>query len=318
MRCKKQMVSLSCVDTDDSTYRITTETALDDLIVSIDRTGLIHAPFLVENQPSIYIPVSGFRRICACRQLNWSCIEANIIEAETEPLIPAKLAIADNSLQRPLNIIEQSRAYQLLYRCIDDDEMVVKIARELKLQSSASLIRKIKPLCSLSPSVQDGILSDAISMPVAIEMKDLEADATESFARLFNQLRISLSKQRQLLSMAKEIASREIISVADVICDDDIQAVLADSHLDRPQKAARILFILKKRRFPEITRKEQEFEHNIQQLKLGQHIKLIPPAHFEGPAYTLSMQFNGLDELKDRMIALERILNHPALIKILN
>ncbi|MDD4072222.1 MAG: ParB/RepB/Spo0J family partition protein, partial [Desulfobacterales bacterium] len=279
--------------------------------------GLLNVPFLMACQPSGYVVISGFRRIEACRQLGWTRIEANLVEPETSPLTCAKLAITDNSFQRPLNLIEQSRACHLLCRHIRGAEQMAETARSLNLPVALSLIKKIEPLCQLPPAIQDGILSDTISMPVAVELGSLETDAAECIAQLFNELKISLSKQRQVLSMVTEIAAREKISILDVINDPQFQSILSDDDPDRTQKASHLLFFLKKRRYPEITRVENEFKKNIHQLKLGNQIKLIPPPHFEGSTYTLSLQFSSLAELQERNESLVQMINHPILKNIL-
>jgi len=317
MKYNKQLVSLSSVNMDDLTWRITTETDVEDIARSIACIGLLNVPFLMECQPSVYVVISGFRRIEACRKLGWTQIEANLVQPETSPLTCAKLAITDNSFQRSLNFIEQSRACHLLCRHIQDAEKIVETARTLNLPCALSLIKKIETLCQLSLPIQQGILFDTISMPVAVELGKLGTDAAECIAQLFNQLKISLSKQRQLLSMVTEIAAREKISILDVMNGTQIQSILSDDDLDRSQKGSQILFFLKKRRYPEITRVENEYKKNIHQLKLGNQIKLIPPLHFEGSIYTLSLQFRSLAELQQRNESLVQMMNHPILKNIL-
>jgi hypothetical protein len=44
----------------------------------------------------------------------------------------------------------------------------------------------------------------------------------------------------------------------------------------------------------------------------------MPPKHFEGMTYTISIRFDNLSELKHLNEKLEKIIHHPGLGKILD
>ncbi len=323
-------VRLSCADSEDRTYQITTKTSVDDLTCSIKSMGLMCPPLLINRkseignskvglsdsahcpQPGAFTIVSGFRRIAACRSLGWSDIDARVLNSDTQKLDCVKFAITDNAFQRPLNLIEMSRAVYMLSGFFKNDKKLAEAASALGILTNPSLARKLKGVCLLPGVIQDGVLSDTISLSMALELGKLEADAGVAFARLFETLKLSLNKQREIITRSMEIALREDISILNVIMGDDFQSILNNEDLDRNQKARNIRFYLKQRRFPAITRTETAFEALVKQLNLGSNVILKPPTDFEGTVYNLNLSFKDLKELKECRVSLEKIIQNSA------
>jgi ParB family chromosome partitioning protein len=308
-------VKLSNVNLKDPTFRITTRTDVEDLIDSIRHLGLLHPPVLKKNSLG-YIIISGFRRIAACRDLGWTEIPAKILDSSLDMLKCAKFAIAENAFQRPLNLIETSRALKLLADLIQDRKFLVESASGLGLPLSSGVVDKLEQLCQLPWSIQEGILADTISMPIALELGGFESDVGHSMVKLFNHLKVGLNKQRELILFLKEIAMREDTDIKNVLEERKIREILANSDLDRPQKSQKIRTYLRQRRFPSIVEAEENFAKLTKQLELGKEIKLTPPKDFEGTTYTLTLRFSSLNDLRKLKARLDRIIRNPILVKI--
>jgi len=320
MNYKEQIVETGSIDLQDATFRITSETRVDNLARSIEAVGLINPPFLIR-KASHFIVVAGFRRIFACqargRSTRQSGISARILDADTDSLACAKLAIADNASERNLDLVEESRAYAMLAGFFPNDPDRARAAASLGLSDNPSRIKKIEAVCSLPPSIQDGILANTISLNVALELAEFPREATTRFSDLFNKLKLSINKQRELILYIKEISIIENKPVAEVIGDERIQSILNDTDIDGNLKTRRIRTHLKQRRFPEITRAENDFQESLKLLRPGKGIKLIPPAHFEGTEYELSICFSSLEELKVRQETLDKLIRNPTMADIL-
>jgi ParB family chromosome partitioning protein len=317
MRFKQKIVKLSLIDSKDDSLRITTQINVDQLMDSIDCVGMLNLPLLVEKKIGYKI-VCGFRRIEACRQLNWADVEVRVLESGTKQLECVRYAILDNSLQRPLNLMEQSRSIHLLSPFFKEVSVLGKELSILGLPDNPSIVKKIKSLCHLSESMQNGILSDTISLGMALELGRLHQDAGEGFAKLFGKLKLSLNKQKEILILIKEISYREDIPILQVIKNDRVQKILTNEDLDRNQKIRKIRIYLKQRRFPALTAAENKFQNHLKKLKLGKGTKLIPPDNFEGTTYMLKLFFKNLTELKDRQSSIDALIKNPSLKKILD
>ena len=305
-------INLASIDLEDNTFRITTDTRIEDLILSIKSVGLLNPPILIKKTSGFQI-ISGFRRISACLSLGMAEIPARIVDSDRKKLECVKFAITENSLQRTLNLIEQSRSFYMLSGFYKDNDHLAGAASVLGLPDNPSIINKIKKICKLSRDIQNGVLSDTISLSMALELEMLEKDEGSAFAVLYEKLKLSLNKQREILTHIKEIAIIENISIINLLTKSHLREIADDKDLDRSQKINKIRLYLKQRRFPEITRAEKELEIKIKKLKLGSNMKLIPPKNFEASAYSLNLQFASIEQLQENKTELEKIIKNPIL-----
>jgi len=309
-------VPLGRINSQDDTYRISTRTSVDDLLASIAHEGLLNPPLVIQ-QPSDFRIVSGFRRIAAFNELGLQEITIRILKPDLSSLHCLRLAIADNSFQRPLNLIEASRSLQKLSAFFNTGQGLSESAATLGLPSNPSVIKKLKNLCQLPESIQSAIIADTISLSMAGELEKMPTNFAIDLAQLFNEFKLSLNKQREILTLIKEIARRDSISEQAVLEDRQLQDIILDQDLDRGQKVRELRAYLRQQRFPQIVKAEANFENQRKQLNLGHDIKLIPPKEFEGTTYTVNLSFSSITQLKALHSKLDRILKHPGLKNII-
>jgi ParB family chromosome partitioning protein len=317
MRFREKIVNLSQIDFSDDAFRITTEKQVDDLMRSINHVGIMHLPLLLKKETT-YTIVCGFRRIEACRRLNWFKLEAMILEADTMRLKCIKYAITDNAFQRPLNLIEKSRSIEMLFDFFKDINRLSEELSVLGLSEHPSMIKKLKGICQLPEPLQNSILSNTISLSMLLELAGMSWDDAKDFITLFNTLKLSLNKQREIVTMVKEIAIREDKSILQVIEESHLKKILMNEDLDKNQKAHNIRIYLKQRRFPSIAVIEKSYEKYRQKLNLKSGFKLIPPINFESSTYTLQLSFNNMTQLKGLKTAFDAIMENPSLKKIVD
>jgi ParB family transcriptional regulator, chromosome partitioning protein len=303
-------VGFSNINFENPTFQITTDRDPSPLKRSVQGIGLITPPVLFDSGTDLVI-ISGFRRIQVCRNLGWLKTEFRILPTKTEPLRLAQIAIAENSFQRELNLIELSRAYNLLHEMQKNAAALQRTAEALNLPGTPAFIKKIRPLSQLAETIQQGILSETVPLPMALELAEMETEEGIRLAEFFTALYPSLNKQREMLGMAKEIAAREDLSIWDVFQSPPVQEVLSNEDLDRNQKIFRLRRHLKHRRFPALSRAEDHFQEVVKTLKLGAGVQLNPPPFFEGSDYRLSLCFSRLSELEAGKEAIDRILQSP-------
>ena len=310
-----QTVPLAQIDGQNDDFRITTREDIDALSASIQHAGLISPPVLIR-QNSAFTIISGFRRIAACRKLGWPELIARILEPAPNRLACLRMAIAANALERPLNLIETSRAFHKLSAFSSNHQELADSASACGLPANPSMIAKIKNLCLLPLPIQHGILNDTISLTIANELAKHPPDTAVDFARLFEQLKLSLNKQKEIITLITEIARREDMSIRRVLAGNTLQQLLTDDEFDRGQKGRKIRSLLRQRRFPRLVEAEHNYHAHLKKLKLNPDIKLIPPKDFEGAAYTLNLIFTDLDHLNRLQSTLAKMIRHPSFAKI--
>ena len=317
MRSRHKIVNLSEIDFGDDTFRISTNKQVDDLMLSVDHIGILHLPLLLKKGTSYQI-ICGFRRIEACRRLNWPKLEAMILDPDTMRLKCIKYAITDNAFQRFLNLIEKSRCIEMLSDFFIDINRLSAELSVLGLTEHPSMIKKLKGICHLPEPFQNSILSNTISLPMVLELAKMSEDDAKALIILFNTLKLGLNTQREIVTLVKEIAMREDKSISKVFEESHLNKILANKNLDKNQKVHNIRLYLKQRRFPTIAIIEKSYEKYHQKLNLDKRFKLIKPTNFESPTYTLQLSFNNMTQLKSLKTAFDDLTENPYLKKIVD
>lgn len=317
MTWKEEIIRLSSIYIEDHTFRITTEENIEGLSCSIRNAGLINPPIVIRKE-SGHAVISGFRRIRSAQKLGWSDLTARVLDKKTAPVECAKIAVTDNLMQRPLNLIEKSRAYKLLSGILDNKQDLFKIASILGLPDNQFLAEKIIKLCEMPLAIQNGIISDTVSLVIALELGKLEYDAGIAIATLFDKLKPGLNKQREILTLINEIASREGVPILELLNGDELQSILSDNELDRNRIINKLRQYLKRRRYPLITKTENAFEINVKKLALERGMKIIPPADFEGNTFVLSLEFKKIKDLEMQKEFLNKLINNQTLKQIIS
>jgi ParB family chromosome partitioning protein len=310
-------VSLADVISDDRSFRITTRNSIEKLVESIAQFGLLHPPVLIRTG-SRYKIVCGFRRIEACLYLGFTQIPARVLEENADRFQMVQLAIADNALQRSLNLVETSRALNLLADFCSDQTQFTKAGSALSLPVNPLVADKIKKISRLPRQIQDGIVAGTIGMSMALALGEMDQSAGEALLGLFEQLKIGLNRQRELLLLVNEIAQRENRLIQQLITEKSLQQILLDPQLDRAIKRQKIRSYLQQRRYPSISKAATHYAKRVKRLKLGNNIHLIPPKNFEDAAFTMILRFNNCEELSNLKTKIEEIILHPALTEILD
>ena len=318
MEYKEETVTLDQIDEDDITYRITTQTITDDLAASIEEIGVLNAPILEKrNADARFVILSGFRRIKACKALKIRQIKARIVSSKLPQLDRAKIAISENSFRRALNLIETSRALNLLSGFLKYKVSLQETASKLALPGNQKLIDSIMQLFVLPDSIQQAVISETVGLPVALHLGKMEKTAATMLLEIFENLKFSLNKQRELILFSEEISQREDKALIDVLKDPRIDAIINNKDMDRSQKGRELRRYLKQRRFPELSHAESVFEKEKKALKLENQIRFQPPLHFEGETYTFQFQFRTVREYKKRLETLNRLVDHASFTKIM-
>ena len=317
MQSTEQFVLLDRICLKDKTFQVTTESAIGTLAASIARLGLIHPPILLVDD-SGYGVICGFRRIAACKSLGLTQISARLLSPDTDQLTCVHLAIAENLLQRPLNLIEISRALVLLSGVYPDQDDLRQAAEELGLPNNLSAIDKLRQLSGLAPEIQEGVLSNVLSMAMALELGKMETSSGIGLSTLFGYLKLGLNKQREILTMIQEVAFREHLPVKDILNSPELQQIMVHEKWDRSQKTVHLRQYLRRRRYPSITSVESDFKARVQSLDLESGTALIPPRDFEGTTFSFHLDFNSLDALQHCLSRLTEISSSPILNEILN
>jgi len=310
-------VEIHHIDLSDTTFKISTEIPIDDLIASIGNIGLISPPTLKQTAEDKYIVVSGFRRVEACCSLGWQYVDARIIIESESNLEPLKLAIADNALNRQLNVIEQAVSVSKLSAFYPDHVELSSESQSIGLNVNPGLIKKLKKIDTVDIELKNKVAADIVPFSIGLELGDMEQTAATAFAQIIEKLHPTLNHQKEIIRLVKEVSRLKGAPILDVINDRIVNDAINDPDLDRKQKIQIIRQHLKQVRYPEIVCFESNYQACLRRMKLPESIFLNPPADFEGNNFSMVLHFQNLNQFKTVSDLLNQLQNHPDFAKIL-
>ncbi|MEW6259331.1 MAG: ParB N-terminal domain-containing protein [Thermodesulfobacteriota bacterium] len=308
-------IDIDAIDCTDRSLAVTTTRSIEALSCHIDRIGLL-APPILRNENRHYRIVAGFRRIEACRMLQWQRIPARVIDASES--VCAEIAIADNTGHRTLNWIETARAYNLLRQHCSDDTALLDRARSLGLAAGPDILRKTAALLALPQQLQRWVEDDVLPMPMALELGRIHpAEDAVALGELFWKLKLGLNRQRELLAYLSDIARRDRRTIGDILKDPEVTTILEDPTTDTPIKTNLLRRHLRRKRYPRISAFEDRYHRNVQELRLPKGVNLVPPEHFEGPVWRMEIHFEKPDDFRKKIESLQDILKNPVFWNLL-
>jgi ParB family chromosome partitioning protein len=228
----------------------------------------------------------------------------------------AEIAITDNVSRRDLNTVEQAKSLHLITKASKDATVSPEMAALLGVPLNTAFICKMRTLLAASETIQNGIITGNIALPIAMMLSDLSPGNAEAVATLFNILPMGLNKQREILLHLYEISARDDIPVRQLLEDERIQFILNRGDMDGNQKTRNLRLYLKKRRYPRLVEIEKQFHDKILALKLGEDIQIMPPTNFEGNTCNMTIRFACIADLKKARHKLSDIIANPIASKL--
>ena len=317
MDLKTKIIHLQNIDFKDKTFLLSYGYDLKSLKQSIKQVGLLNPPVVRKKADASYQIICGFKRIRTLKELGFSSITCSTVPPKTGDRENLLLSLYDNISHRELNSIEKSMAINKLQNHYPEERIVHDFLPVLKLQPHISQLKSFKPLCRLEREIKDALLKGKISEQTALQLSKMDRAVRRVLGKLLVTLRLSVSKQAEIIECSSEIAIRENLFLEKVITTPKMRSILDDEKMNQPQKAEAVRDYLRERRYPQLTEKEKEFTRNLKQLKLHPHIHLKPSSFFEGNHYNLSLRFNSLEDLKKRLQECESLLNNHSLLDII-
>lgn len=317
LHCELKKISISEIDTMDRMCHLGLAVDAEGLIESVRLVGLINPPVLRRRDDGKYQVVCGFRRVAACSALGWRDIKSQVIADQVLDSVLLKLAILDNRSHRRLDAVEKANGIKKLSPHMEPADRLQALSSLLGFPENPKVLEKLEALSSLPRAIQAGVAEEAISLEAAVLLSRWPDDAGLCCFELLGPLKLSRSKQTEVINLIQEIAAREDLQPGDLIRSGAVKGVLDHADLNRNQKGSALRRYLKKRRFPALVEAEEWFSEGAKALKLTGQIHIAPPPQFEGGPYTLRVTFRNLKDFHERFNILRAAAESPALGKLL-
>ena len=171
-------------------------------------------------------------------------------------------------------------------------------------------------LHDLPALAQEAVASGVIGLASAMALAKMHQEDCLSLASVISDLRLGLNKQREVMTLASEIARLQNQAIHEVFSIPQVALILQDTETDRNQKAQLLRNALFCLRYPHVSAAHAAFESHVANLALPKNIRLAPPNDFEGDYFEITLRCKSLKDLQDKAAVLERLVVHPAMERI--
>ncbi len=309
-------IKICDIDLDDLRYRI--PFSLDDvefLAHSIRQTGLINPP-LVRPVNNKFIIVSGFNRVRASIFNHEDIITAyktDFKEDDYQCLVKSIIAL---SFQRQLTQAELIKCIKRLSNFLDAKQISLQSTAIFNMELSFRFVKNILDIANLPDPALELIHQGNISFKTAKKMLLFQKKTIMNFLTIFSNIKASNNKQLEIMQYMIDISKREAIKQEDFFLNQTIQKIILDPQKEPVLKTMLLREYLYQKRFPTLSKTRQTVQKKINNLKLGNKIKFLPPENFESQNYSISFTAKNYNEFQANTKILNTVLENRELKEI--
>jgi hypothetical protein len=278
------------------------------LAKSIEACGIINAPFIVSNKDGGVEVVSGYRRILALKGMNAGKVVCrDLFDSGLSPFELLLFNLYDNLGTRPFNTVEKGMILNRMHGLIDKTLMVNQYMPLLDLPShEPTLDLLIQMDKELENDEKEYLATGAISLSMVRMLLEMGVEERRAVFRIISDLKLNMNQQKQFMDYILDISHKDSLSYVRLLNDPEIRRIRSDEGLNTPQKAKKVLGLLRRLRFPSLISAEEAFHKRLAGLRLAKGVSIHAPEYFETDDYRLEISFSDGMDLRKKMDALYR------------
>jgi ParB family chromosome partitioning protein len=281
---------------------------LEPLMRSIKQYGLINAPFVMGASDGRMDVVVGYRRILALKSLQCETVPCvDLSDSGLSPLELLHFNLHDNLTTRKFNEVETGMILKRLTPHVSREEILAHYMPLLNLPSHASSLDFYMKLEDLDENIKKSIVEGALSLKATKLILDSDHEHHSVIFRWIIHIKFNFNQQIQFIEYVCDISIKENKPIHEILSEVQLVSISEDQKLNNPQKAKRILDLLRSRRYPSLTRAEKTFKATVSSLDLPKGVRVKHPPFFEAPDYVLEILFRDGKDLKDKINSLYRL-----------
>ena len=314
-----QYIATNQINASDDSFRITFAPSLDGLKDSIRSIVVINPITLRHTQEGTYQVVTGYKRLLVCQELNRQTIPALVYEPhDLSPMQAFLYNLHDNIFTRGLNIIEKYNICTKLIKtyAVTEEEVVRQYLPLFGEEPSYKVLHQFLALEQLVEPMRAHIVQTGAAISSATRIAEFTPSTQTALMNVLKHVNPSTNKLNELLTLIREIAARDGISVEEILQRYQLLTIVADPSVAAPEKVAALRQTLRSVRLPHLTERQQQLTSLIQNLQLPSSAKLIADPYFEDPKLKLEYQFSAPEELNGLICKLQEAFDKQQWQKI--
>ena len=314
-----QYLPISAVNVADDSYRVTFAPQLEELKRSIKTIGLVQPISMRHTPEGTYQIVTGYKRVLVLQELGRQSVPALISEAKD--LSPSQAFLQnlhDNAVTRQLNLIEKSMALHKLqqFYTMSEDDLVNQFLTLMDETPSYKVLHQLLSLEGLTEPMKHHIIQTDMALTTATRIAEFTSTTQQALLTVLKHIRPSTAKLGELLSLIREIAARDGVTVEEVLQRYQLLQVVTDPNASSISKVQALRQTLRGIRLEELGEKQQRLTQLIHSLHLPDKAKVVADPYFENQQIKLEYQFSAPEELGDLISSLKSAFDRQQWQKI--
>jgi hypothetical protein len=273
---------------------------------SFETLGILHPPVVRRKADTNgYEIVSGARRIQYLRHNALSVADLIICrvvgdESTEEELLELVLEEQICS-QNDLSLAEKARFLQIAGLIVKGPAVLERFGPRLRLKNGRRFLEVLTENRldeRIFRAMHQGVVDEKVLGEILL-LRDRDDQLV--FVELATSLGIGEGKQRRLLDGLRDVALKNGVSLARVLTEPEIAAILEGQNLNNPQRYQHLIDFLQKALHPASTAAEQRFRREVEQLALPAGYQIAATPAFERDEVTLTIHFESLEACRKHL-----------------
>jgi len=290
------------IDFDDDTYSLSPaieDTISPALLESIKRVGILHPPILKEYDVRSFKVVAGRQRLRAAYEiLAMSTVPCVIIPQHIPEHVVLAYGLEEILTQRHPTPVEKAIFLRKALQWLEEKDVAEQFLPLLGLKPHPYHIQHYLKLIRLEDPIILALHEGWLDESVTRELIILPFPDRMALFDLIDVLRLSVSNQKKLVLICRELAMRSNTSILAVLSDPALREIIHHPQANVPQKAANLMNWLQNLRSPRLVQAELEFREFITGLKLPSNITVTPTQSFEKDELIVSITLQDRENLE--------------------
>jgi ParB family chromosome partitioning protein len=303
-----EIMPLTKIDLDDTTFLITFLPELGPLLSSIELVGLLEPLCVLERDDGRCQLICGFKRAETLQRLSITETEAFVYQPRELDDLQALLLTVGHNLSRPLNLVEKACALEKLRAFgVPEKELIDRYLPLFELQSNVRILQQVIDLAGLEQGLQEYLVRRNLSLSTSVLFLHLDKEDQQAILPLLDALQPGENRVKEIISFLREISLRDGVSLSSLLAHKDIAMILSDQETQRPQRIEQLRRIIKEMRFPRLSGMEKKFAEYKRSLSLPPQISFHPPSFFEGEEFRMELRFKDFGSFRELVVRLHQI-----------
>ncbi|MFC1546566.1 ParB N-terminal domain-containing protein [bacterium] len=301
---KIEYINLDDINIQDNTYIVSYPLEDEHTTISIQKTH-VQNPITIEKVNDKYVVINGIRRVTACRKLGLKQIPAYMPGYHEDDKIKKNFldALFENGSHRIWNSIEKALIVKKITSEIKLDQNDFRqICSFIKIAENDYALNILLKLSKTSDEIKSAVITGELHINSAVLLTSFTRTERDTILGILKSLHTNINMNKELIRFFLEIMRRDKFgTINDLLKESGLAEIIDDQDIQYKRKYEMICSILKKKRYPELSKKEADFNDFKQNLLLPDKTNLFHFPFFEKQEYSIDIKFKDKHDLHEKM-----------------